>query len=125
MHGTEAIDMLNKAKIKDQLKKQIDQFKHEPAQQGLVESDSSLRTNPLYESTFLRSQNRQEVVIKQEEDSKPKEYFRLKFKKHITKKAFIGILALIAIWWLWKGGYKKFKDFRITRFILLHVFGVK
>ena len=126
MHGTEAIEQFNKAKIKEQMKSQVDKIKSLPNQQGNNKQEEEEKANPLYESTFLKNSTAQKVKKEEENKNKGWIYDSLagKIKLQLNQKAFVAILLVVIAIWLWKGGYKSLKNIRITKFILKHVFGI-
>lgn len=125
MHGTEAIEQLNKARIKSQLKDRVDEIKSLPHQQGENERNAAQNLNPLYQSTFLRATNTHRPMDKNSEDEGGISKFLMKFKAHVNTKTFMAIMTLVLMYWMWKGGYRKLKRIGMAKFVLLHVFGIK
>jgi len=132
MHGTEAIDQLNKVKVKDQLKNMVEGIKNEPLQQGTNE-DLEQDVNPLLQSTFSRTGQTSRSANQSTQESKFNGML-LKFKYHLSLKkllhpsrvtsAFIALATVIFIVWMWRGGYHKLKKYQLIKFLMRQVFGL-
>ncbi|CAI2366284.1 unnamed protein product [Moneuplotes crassus] len=124
IHGTEALQQLNKATIKDQMEHRVEEIKNvSNDQQGDTEEEDET-VNPLFQNTF----NRQRFEKSKKKDStEEKGSFLdvLRQKMKVTPKTFITILSLVIAIWLWRGGYRKLRQYRIFKFALLHIFGIK
>lgn len=123
MHGTEAIEMLNKARVKEQLKNRVDEIRQfTTVQQGndIVEQD-----NPLLQATFNQQRQQERNQSQSESDKSVLNMFIPKFKSHVNKKTFMAIISIIIAFWLWRGGYSKIKRFKLVKFMLLHLFGIR
>lgn len=125
MHGTEAIKQLNKAKVKNDVSSQIDKIKAMPNQPVDSQVDPQ-SANPLYESTFMRNSTAQRNRSNEEQGEQwwLSKYLST-YKLQVNPKTFAGIMLLLVMIWLWRGGYRKMKNIKITKFILKHVFGIK
>lgn len=125
MHGTEAIDQLNKVRVKGQLNDRLKEIKSEPSQQGTDNDRESENVNPLIESTFLRgnsAQRSRELQNRNNNSWNFSKYFG-KITAHVNNKTFAAIIFCLLMLWLWRGR-KQIKEKSVTKFILKHVFGI-
>ncbi|CAI2366936.1 unnamed protein product [Moneuplotes crassus] len=123
MHGTKAIEQLDKASFKAKLKSRVDQIRKIDESQNEGREDQHLQ-NSLFQNTFNRQrfeQSKQSL----EEPEKPAFLDILKQKTKVSPKTFIVIMAIVFAIWLWRGGHKKLRKFSTYKFILTHVFGIK
>ena len=124
IHGTEALQQLNKAKVKEQMKNRVEEIKNlSNHQQGENEEEEEESDNPLFHSTFNRKNFNQRRGNRNNNSSSWTNYlFKLKLKA--SPKVFLSIVSLVVIIWLWRGGYKRLRNFKLFKFLLLHIFGV-